>query len=519
MYNADFYPTPKDVAAKMLERYDWQSLGKARILEPSAGKGDLADAITEKMLTYQGRIWNRERDSYAEKIHCLEIDPELQAAIRGKGYTLVGTDFLNFWPDEKYNIIIMNPPFSNGDKHLLHAWEILDHGEIVCLLNSETLNNAYSKNRQLLSSIIEEHGEVTALGSCFTEAFRKTDVSVSLVYLKKERTASAFSFEAGTDTDKEAEFSGGKLGDEIATRDIVGNMVLDYDRCREKFLAVSEQLMELGYYAKRFGISNEGFKNAFEPLLSGNPSRELQESCYNAFVRDLKNNAWSKVFTMTKFSDLVTENVRKELRKLLDENRRMAFSRDNITVMLQTLLANRGNILHQCVVEAFDLLTRYHKENREVINGKAAEGWLINDCWRVNRRAVLPAIIDCTWSWSSPKLWYQRELELDDIDRGMSFLEGKSLDQVELSMKKALNEAFKSDGFGAIGEKIQSTYFELRAYKKGTLHLYFKDKDLWELFNVTAAKGKNWLPDTYKADRKRNKYADKFGLPMPGVDA
>ena len=109
----------------------------------------------------------------AERVHCIEIEPEFRAAIRGKGYPLVGTDFLTFWLDEKYDLIIMNQPFSNGNAQLLHAWEILDHGDIVCLLNEQTLLNLCTENRKLLAMIIEQYGEVEHLGSCFAEdAFR-----------------------------------------------------------------------------------------------------------------------------------------------------------------------------------------------------------------------------------------------------------------------------------------------------------------------------------------------------------
>ena len=178
MYNASFYPTPPEVAEKMLAKVG--KLYERSILEPSAGKGDLADAAVGKL----DRYYNRCR----EVVHCIEIEPELQAAIRGKGYPLVGTDFLTFWPDEKYDLIIMNPPFANGEAHLLHAWEILDHGDIVCLLNEQTLLNPCTSNRKLLATIIEEHGEVEHLGSCFAEdALRKTQVRVSMVHLRKKR--------------------------------------------------------------------------------------------------------------------------------------------------------------------------------------------------------------------------------------------------------------------------------------------------------------------------------------------
>ena len=178
MYNASFYPTPPEVAEKMLAKVG--KLYERSILEPSAGKGDLADAAVGKL----DRYYNRCR----EVVHCIEIEPELQAAIRGKGYPLVGTDFLTFWPDEKYDLIIMTPPFANGEAHLLHAWEILDHGDIVCLLNEQTLLNPCTENRKLLATIIEQHGEVEHLGSCFAkDAFRSAQVCVSMVHLHRSR--------------------------------------------------------------------------------------------------------------------------------------------------------------------------------------------------------------------------------------------------------------------------------------------------------------------------------------------
>ena len=138
MYNSSFYPTPSEVAEKMLAKVS--KLYERSILEPSAGKGDLADAAVGKLECYY-------HTRCRELVHCIEIEPELQAAIRGKGYPLVGTDFLTFWPDEKYDLILMNPPFANGDAHLLHAWEILDHGDIVCLLNEQTLLSPCTANR------------------------------------------------------------------------------------------------------------------------------------------------------------------------------------------------------------------------------------------------------------------------------------------------------------------------------------------------------------------------------------
>ena len=250
MYNASFYPTPPEVAEKMLAKVG--KLYERSILEPSAGKGDLADAAVGKL----DRYYNRCR----EVVHCIEIEPELQAAIRGKGYPLVGTDFLTFWPDEKYDLILMNPPFANGDAHLLHAWEILDHGDIVCLLNEQTLLNPCTSNRKLLATIIEEHGEVEHLGSCFAEdALRKTQVRVSMVHLRKKREEPKFSFDAGSDEEGAAVFSdGSRFEGEVATRDTVGNLVAQYGRCRELFVRIAHLAQELAHRSARTAGKRSG---------------------------------------------------------------------------------------------------------------------------------------------------------------------------------------------------------------------------------------------------------------------
>ena len=314
MYNASFYPTPPEVAEKMLAKVG--KLYERSILEPSAGKGDLADAAVGKL----DRYYNRCR----EVVHCIEIEPELQAAIRGKGYPLVGTDFLTFWPDEKYDLILMNPTFASDEAHLLHAWEILDHGDIVCLLNEQTLLNPCTVHRKLLATIIEEHGEVEHLGSCFAEdALRKTQVRVSMVHLRKKREEPKFSFDAGSDEEGAAVFSdGSRFEGEVATRDTVGNLVAQYGRCRELFVRIAHLAQELAHYAGPLGTDGgETVGEALKELMRQKPTRRAQEDAYNRFVRSLKKSAWREVLRLTDVRNLASHGVQKEYRQDTGEQR------------------------------------------------------------------------------------------------------------------------------------------------------------------------------------------------------
>lgn len=514
MYNDSFYPTPAEVAARMLARLDPKRLRGATILEPSAGKGDLADAAV-KALAELSAI-GREGQRFRERVHCIETDVELQATLRGKGYPLVGSDFLRFRPDEKYDLILMNPPFAGAEKHLLHAWDILGHGDILCLVSEQTILNPCTAFRRQLATLIEDHGSVEHLGACFQDAFRKSEARVCLIHLTKARQEPEFAFLTadGMERDPYAAFTdAGRFASEVATRDLIGNLVANFDRCRELFLQVARLTQELGHYAKVFeashGYSGETLSSLLgrelECLMRGQHTREAQERAYNQFVKGLKQNAWCEVFRLTDLRNLVSANVSKEMTRLIDDNARMAFSADNIAAMLETLFFNRGAILKQCVTEAFDLMTKYYEENRVYM-----EGWKTNDAWRVNQRVVLPNIVDADWP-GSPRIKWEQERKLNDIDRALAFLDGKKLDEVPLTMANAIQQCFKTHKDEFSGVLLKSSHFEMRCYKKGTLHLKFLDRALWERFNLTAAEGKNWLPDDVKAREKR---ADQCGLPL-----
>lgn len=115
-------------------------------------------------------------------MYCVESDPNLISVLEGKKLQVVHDDFLTYPPEFKFDGIVMNPPFSNGDEHLLKALSIADGTRIVCLLNSETLANKHTKTRRMLGDKLEALGATfEELGDCFKDSERKTGVSVVMV--------------------------------------------------------------------------------------------------------------------------------------------------------------------------------------------------------------------------------------------------------------------------------------------------------------------------------------------------
>lgn len=174
-----FYPTPPKLARRAWAMFKNREF--VRVLEPSAGEGHLADVMG------QG-----DGDRYSHRkveIDCIEIDVTKHPLLREKGYEVVGIDFLQFdGAMDMYSHIILNPPFLNGAQHVLKAWNMMYDGEIVTILNAETIQNPCSKEREMLVSLIERNGEVEYHKGAFMvqEAERRTAVDVALVYLRKQ---------------------------------------------------------------------------------------------------------------------------------------------------------------------------------------------------------------------------------------------------------------------------------------------------------------------------------------------
>lgn len=161
-----FFPTPDDLALEVAHRAQIQR--GHQVLEPSAGKGDLARAIAQ----------------VAPHTHILCIEKNAQIA------EVCALDFITLTQDittfdgTRFDRIVMNPPFERGQDiaHVCYCYENLlrDGGRLVAIVaNGASLQKA----RPWLESVGAEVEELPA-GS-FKNAFRSTGVSTALIIIDK----------------------------------------------------------------------------------------------------------------------------------------------------------------------------------------------------------------------------------------------------------------------------------------------------------------------------------------------
>ena len=477
MLETEFFPTPTIVIRDMVHAL--KNGFKSPLLEPHGGSGAILDYITNPE-AFSGFSRAVSRNCYT-----IEIDPELRLILQGKGYQVIGSDFLDYSEPATFNTILMNPPFSNGVKHVMKGWSLLnDGGEMVALLNAETVNNPYSQDRQNLVDLIELYGESKSLGQCFKDADRTTNVEVICIWLKKPKSESAFDFDAlkfETDAIGEEDFNPNGL----AFRDVVKDLVARYETCVRVLQERHKQQKMLNACLQ--GISSN---------IQGESKFLSSEGSFNEQLTTLKSRFWNTVFDKTKIGQKTTSKYRDKFHQAAKNQAHMAFTETNIKELLMMFMCNQQSIMDECLLNVFDEATRFHAKN--IVH---SEGWVTNKSSRLNKRIIHPYGVNYE-KYDSGRFWLKVNYNIDsflyDMDKVLCWLSGKDIDFM-MPTRRVLDD-FMNDvqsGKREFTDSCESMFFNMRIYKKGTLHLDFKDLKLLEDFNRAVAKGKKWIGSDY----------------------
>jgi 16S rRNA A1518/A1519 N6-dimethyltransferase RsmA/KsgA/DIM1 with predicted DNA glycosylase/AP lyase activity len=476
-YNKNYYPTPQSVINIMLDGLDLH--GKT-VLDPSAGMGALLDAVKYR----------------AEKTYAIEIEPEFASVLKDKKHNFLNTDFLTFSGNHRFDFIIMNPPFDNGAKHCLKAIEILPDGStLVCLLNSETVNNPYTSDREMLLNIINHYnGEIVELGDVFKDAERKTNVNVSMVKLTKPtvKTNTLNFDEMKNNGSKTTDFSFSNSETQLERHD----KITAY--CRAYNSAIG-QLKELFGVMENMKVLTSPFVGKFEfrdmmkELVKELADGASYNSIHNKFVLDLQTKAWDKIFSDSKITQLMTQKVRDDFDMKRREMGGYDLNPENIMTAFAAIFEQRETIQTNSIQEAFDWLTAYSEKNRSYFG----ETWKTNSHYMIGKKVIIN-VMSGYGSFA-----YSVDGKLNDLDRVMCLLSGKKYDNI-VRLSDTIRDCFSWSGINT--NQCSTTFFDVTLYKKGSAHLVFKDDDLRMLLNRTACSAKGWqLPEaeTFKGKSKR----------------
>ena len=510
MFNQDFYPTPESVVYAMLQGSE---VSNKVILEPSAGKGNIVN-----VLNLLG----------AKEVLTCEINNDLATIVKEQSKFLK-PDFMQVKREEvsHINMIVMNPPFTADEKHILHAWEIAPDGcEIISLCNTNTVKNRYSRIREELSTIISNYGAVIDMGDCFANSERKTDVDISLVRLTKPSATYEAEFDGFfMNEDPEESQENGIMGYN-AIRDIVNRYVESvkiWDRQHEQL----EQLN--GLIGGVFGTLSISFSREDNPL-----TRE-------EFKKEMQKKGWKWVISKMNLEKLVTSKVRERINKFVETQTQYPFTMKNIYHMIDMVIQTREQNMDLAIEEIFDSVTKHYHENRYNL-----EGWKTNSHYILNKRFIFPHLVEGeSYGHKNPYVYPTYSGNFDkviDLCKALCYLTGTDYDNTQDLYNFYRNDWFIRDEEGNVlandnseyslqhsedrlrrayklpenytkgheprewGQWYEWSFFRVRAYKKGTIHFEFLDDNVWATFNQRVSKIKGFpLPEKVNTPTPKKK--------------
>lgn len=485
--NTDFYPTPAHITNKMISDIDFRMISS--VLEPSAGKGDIVDIVKNK-LKNANNYYNRDSNW---DIDCIEMDENLQHILKGKGYRVVHDDFLTYNTMKHYDLIVMNPPFSNGEKHLLHALSMIEKtgGQVVCLLNAETLDNPFSNSRKDLQKRLQKHhAEIEYIENAFVEAERKTYVTVALIKVKMAVPSHNSVIINSLKKEEVHQEETSHNSNSLINADFIRGIVEQYN-----FEAKAGVKLINEYNALRPLMLN-GFKEtdryATEILeLKLHYKDDENSSLVNSYIKQLRMKYWKTLFTSDQFMGLFTNNLRQEYMNKVSELRNYDFSLFNIYTIRAELSKELTRGVEDTIVSLFDELSHKHSwYNETSSNIHYYNGWKTNKSYKICKRVIIPLSAYSSWSGKF-EMHYNTRDKLSDIEKVFNYLDGGITEEVDMdSVIKEAERTYQT-------KKIQFKYFMATFYKKGTCHIEFTNQELLHKFNLFGSQRKNWVPPSY----------------------
>lgn len=563
---SEFYPTPKKLIDKMIDKVNYLR-DEFTVLECSAGKGDIVkgillrnnnevkievdcveiDANLRQILKYnfseekseelrnekksivskysdrvdkdyygnnyfymeyneKSEQWERHILPDDEQSKLAKLDTEIKM-IHNANVNIVHDNFFTYNSYKEYDLLILNPPFSNGDKHLLKALDIQKNGgQIICLLNAETIRNPYTETRKELLHILDNYNaEIEYVENAFSDAERKANVDIAIINVNIPKNVNDNEKSFFEKVAERKEYSEPILEEftEIDVTDFIKVMINRYKIEVESGIELIRAYQRMiPYLNSSFDKNDYNYKDVMLELVINEGFNTKRDLSINKYVRKVRYKYWKALLTNKEFMGKLPSKAQEVYREKIYEFSKYDFSEFNIKTLTLEINAQIKTSIEEEAILMFDKLTVEHAyypectKNRHLFNG-----WKTNKAWKIDKKVIIPNI-NVFNNWSG-KPRNQSTGFLSDVERILNFFSGYMTSEINLS--RILDINFSK----GITKNIECKYFELTFYKKGTVHIKFTCPEVIERFNIFVAKNKNWLPTAYGTKKYQDMTAEE----------
>lgn len=473
-----FYPTPQNLVFKMLDKIseanEFNNI--TYILEPNCGKGDLVKGYEIYFNNKFNGYYNKKDAKKYLKFDAIEYDDNLSNLLRGEGFNVIWDDFLSFTPPRFYDLIIMNPPFINGSTHLIKALEIQERigGKVLAIINADTLKNPYSKERQaLLSKLQQYNADIEYIQEAFTEAERKTDVEIALIYVKVPMQNNETIFEKQFKRDH-TDIHIDSFQTLMPKMNKLEALVFEYNIIKNSVIELFKEKIKIQKMFSSLNIKQElGIVgNVFTPKVLS----------VNEYINTITLEYWNKFINETDFKSKLPSKLRDNFSYNMERQQDIAFTIENIRYFYEELMKSIPQSYEETVAKVFDDLTNKWSYTDSSFNKTVHmyNGWKSNNCYKIVGKNIIPCY--------HQNYFYRLPDTLVDLNIIFNNMSGEKYNIDTKEIREQIEHCEKNIDVG---------HFLIDSYKKGTIHIKYKDQNLLNQFNILAGKGKAWLPPDF----------------------
>ena len=167
----------------------------------------------------------------------------------------------------------------------------------------------------------------------------------------------------------------------------------------------------------------------------------------------------------------------------------------NIYRMLQIIVGTRQETFNRALEEAIDNFTRHTYENRFGV-----EGWKTNAGYMLNKKFIVEGIME-TQSFMGFRVKYDsyNSRKIDDLVKVLCNITAKNYSDIGTLYRFDYDDNHKQKFSIEANTWYEWGFFEVKFFKKGTMHVKFKDNAVWYQLNKAYGELKGFtLPETYK---------------------
>lgn len=494
------YPTPPALIERMLNklktdetvksvngsfRHTAYNLGRT-ILEPSAGDGAI--------LEYFHKL-NKE-NGYNFELFFIEKEPELVSVIHGKDgdYNLIGYDFLEYQGGLHFDTIIMNPPFDNGHKHLLKAIDIMFNGNIICLLNAQTIKNPYSRSRQnLVNKLNELNAEIEFIENAFLDSERKTNVEIALITIKIENSyKDLFNEKMDISDTHNADYAKNK--DITLAENSIEQSVIRYNQTIDKVKnTIINAAVNADYISNFIGFT---ISNSYtDKKYAISKDDEYINLILNTATKNIRMEFWKNLLNRKEIQSKLTNKGRDDFIETINNHVYMEYTLKNIQWVIAQIGCELQNNIKSAIIKFFDDIAKasYNGDG----NLHYYSTWKTNKAYKIGKKAILSTreyLENNNNKYIRNSFWLHRS-PFNDYEQIFKYFDGDL--SADVTSGKIINDIYDTGDNNFFGKWISLKYFNVKFFKKMTVHFQFTNETLLRDLNLFIAQERGWLGYDY----------------------